>query len=500
MIDIGNLLNHLPLLSRKRPISIDRLSVRTFAGIPADGDDGDVIGLFRSLDITSRDVHLGKNGTAQQARAAAHGRESLPAVIDVAGVPFLEVLVDIEAGGGEPFVKAADVRLVDIAGTGAAGDHVIGADAEKRHILHALHGKSGPVVLEQHQAFSRALADQLSMRCEIRLVGILVLRETRGAYDVFQHSAHVGVELFFGDISFADPRDDPRHLCLIAGLHQVISGIDGFYRAFLGAPVGHHDAVIPPFVPKDGGEQTAALLGEFPVQLVVRGHDGPWIGLFDHDLEALQIEFAKGAPAYPGIGHVAVGLGVIGSIVLGAHADPVALDAFDIGGRHFSGEQRIFGKILEVAATERITMKVHSRCQQHVDPVFFNLLSHRGRKFLDERGIPGAGHHGSHRKSGAVIGVLVVAAGRADAQPSGAVRKHGPGDAESRNGAGSAGRTGHEIPDLRRDARKSLAPSGAYEQTGLFLQGHGVRHLVDVVPVKLGLSRHRHDTQRPGKE
>ena len=176
--------------------------------------------------------------------------------------------------------------------------------------------------------------------------------------------------------------------------------------------------------------------------------------------------------------------------MLGTDAYSIALDAADIGRRHLSGQQRIFRKILEVAAAERVAVQVETRGKENVGAVLLDLLSHRGRQFFDQRSVPGGCEHGTYRESGSVKGLVSTGTCGIDADSGRTISKDGLGNTEAWDGTGSAGGAGDErLVGRRQCAGGHTAPAGAHQQRCLLLQGHGLEDLVDVVFLKFRLSK-----------
>ena len=132
-------------------------------------------------------------------------------------------------------------------------------------------------------------------------------------------------------------------------------------------------------------------------------------------------------------------------------------------------------------------MDVHARGKEHVHAVFVDFISHRGGHFFHEGGVPGAGEQRTHGEAGAVEGLARPLAGRLDAQAGRAVGQHSPGDAETLDGPGVAGRAGHLGGDAGGDAVHDLGAGATHQEGGFFFKGHGGKDLVDVVLAELRL-------------
>ena len=82
--------------------------------------------------------------------------------------------------------------------------------------------------------------------------------------------------------------------------HKIVSGSDAFCGrgasvSVCCGPVGHDDARKAPFLSCSGRAQIVAVGGVDTVYLVVGGHDRLWLGFFDCNFEALQIDLTQSA-------------------------------------------------------------------------------------------------------------------------------------------------------------------------------------------------------------
>ncbi len=138
---------------------------------------------------------------------------------------------------------------------------------------------------------------------------ILSLKSPHYSYELevknhFQDSLGTGGQVFFLEIlvifgtqriqDFAAVGVGSRH-------HKIISGGDAFCGggASVGVccgPVGHDDAGKAPFLSCSGcaTDRSCWRCGT-PVYLVVGGHDRFWLGFFDCNFEALQIDLTQSA-------------------------------------------------------------------------------------------------------------------------------------------------------------------------------------------------------------
>ena len=127
-------------------------------------------------------------------------------------------------------------------------------------------------------------------------------------------------------------------------------------------------------------------------------------------------------------------------------------------------------------------------------------IDHKGN-ILHEGDVPGAGEQGTHRETGAVIGIAVTLTGRLDAQAGRAVGEDGAGDAEALDRTGVAGGAGNLPGGTGGDAVHHGGTGAANEQGGFLLQGHRLDDFFDVVlgQFRLGQGSERHDERCNGQ-
>ena len=130
---------------------------------------------------------------------------------------------------------------------------------------------------------------------------------------------------------------------------------------------------------------TLIVLAWSAIDLVIACHDRQRLGLFDHDFKIPQIDFPQRPLGDAGIVSVAVRLLVVAGEMLGTGGLSLALYAAHHCRRHLAGEQRVLGKVLEIAAAEGIAVDVHARGKLHVYAVMDHFLAHLGR---EGRGVP----------------------------------------------------------------------------------------------------------------
>ena len=193
---------------------------------------------------------------------------------------------------------------------------------------------------------------------------------------------------------------------------EVVSGGNAFCGggASVGVccgPVGHDDARKAPFLSCSGRAQIVAVGGMDTVYLVVGGHDRLWLGFFDCNFEALQVNLSQGALGDDARYAAAVFFLIVAGVMFDGRSDPVpALDASCEGCRHFSADERILGIVFEVAAAERIAVDIHARCKPEGHAELLQLCADHASHFLEKRRIERLRQKRSDRNRTAVLIVI----------------------------------------------------------------------------------------------
>ena len=212
-----------------------------------------------------------------------------------------------------------------------------------------------------------------------------------------ENTGHLAVDGRLGDLAGADgPHQGLGPGSVRAGHDQVLRGPGAFQRPD-GGPVADHYAVEAPLAVQRGLQQVALGRGG-AVDRVVRAHHEPGVCLGDGLLEREQVQLAKSAVTDLDVDREAVGLGVVGHVMLRCSADAVVLHAFHVGGGEIGGEHGILAECLEVPSAERGAVQVDGRAEHHVDALAAGL--HRGRGAIapgDVR-IPGRRERGGGRE------------------------------------------------------------------------------------------------------
>ena len=209
-------------------------------------------------------------------------------------------------------------------------------------------------------------------------------------------------------------------------------------------PVGHHGALISPLIAQDGLYEVLAFGGIDAVDVVVRRHHRPRLGLLDGYFEALEIDFAESPLRDVRIGVHAVGFLVVGSEVLDARTHLILLDAPDIRRGRFAGHHGVFGVVFEVASAERVSHDIDGRSQEHVGTILLHLLTDGGSHLLDELGVPCRGEQGADGEMRTVVSSLVALSGGIDTKSGRSVGQHDGGYAERIEREGGSGSSRHE--------------------------------------------------------
>lgn len=109
----------------------------------------------------------------------------------------------------------------------------------------------------------------------------------------------------------------------------------------------------------------------------------------DGDLEVFQVKFAGSTLAYTDIIPQTGGLLIVEGIVLDGCTYALALYTIDIGCSNVTGENGILTVILEVTASERITVQTDTRSQQHVCTILQDFIANGRTDFLYKLCVPG---------------------------------------------------------------------------------------------------------------
>ena len=112
-----------------------------------------------------------------------------------------------------------------------------------------------------------------------------------------------------------------RHDKVVSGGNAFCGG--GASISVCCSPVGHDDARKTPFLSCSGRAQIVAVGGMDTVYLVVGGHDRHWLGFFDGDFEALQVNLTQGALGDDTRYAAAVFFLIVAGVMFDGRSDPV---------------------------------------------------------------------------------------------------------------------------------------------------------------------------------
>ena len=179
--------------------------------------------------------------------------------------------------------------------------------------------------------------------------------------------------------------DAPR--AVGSGHHQVLRRA-GAVEAAHGRPVTDHDAVEAPLAVERRLEQVVLGHGG-AVDGVVGAHHQPGLRLGDRLLEGQQVELAQRSFVDLDVDGEAVGLGVVGDVVLRGGADTVVLHAAHVRRGEVGGQDRVLAEALEVPAVERGAVQVDGGAEHDVDPLATGLDRGRRAVATGDVGVPG---------------------------------------------------------------------------------------------------------------
>ena len=187
------------------------------------------------------------------------------------------------------------ITYIDSSTTKSTRHKVVGVDTEESHRLQATDRESC-IVLQEHHTLGAALAGNGSMSLEVGLATIFIPLETWSLHDVFQHTAHVAVNVIYVQFARFHRVYYIFYLCRIARHHQVVASSHLlFYRQVftLTNPVGLDNSLISPVVTQDIGQEIFVALCIDAVYLIICRHNSPWIALAHHHLKALEIKLTQ---------------------------------------------------------------------------------------------------------------------------------------------------------------------------------------------------------------
>ena len=463
------------------------VTIGAFTSLTAKANQSDVGTLCLIGDGTCRNCKFGKHRLAPTECVGKLG--SILALLEllVVVVEVLQFFGNRKACIGDALHQIDGISLVHITRTCSTCDEVVCGNTEYGHVLHVLHRQSIAIILEQYHTFSSRLTSDSSMFLQIRFVAVFVAFEARSANDVLEDALGIAVEVGHRNNAIVHALDDAVDLGLVTWFHKVVAGNDSLHRAFLGTPVGHHDALEAPLVAQNGGEQSMTLLGEFAIDLIVGRHHGPGISLLHGNLEALEINLTQSTLAHYFVDKGAVGLLRIHGEVLDRSADALALDATNVSSSNLACYQRIFGIVLEIASAKGRTMNVHTRSEQNVATVFEHLVANAMAYAFYQFGVPCASQSGSYGKSCSIIGVGIALACGTNTHTGRTIGQYSRRNTEARDGTGSACCTWNKVGMSAEDTIEllgCLCNAVTYAKGGFLLKRHCLEDFIYVVGIQ----------------
>ena len=313
-----------------------------------------------------------------------------------------------EASGGlspgfEQLARRFDASGIDLGGSRSLEARSVCKIADEGDARAGVQGQQIVVVTQKRDRLGGNARGQLVVRP--RLVGPGGGQPGAGRRDV---ENFLGARIDVGRIQFPDldGRDDLAGTRQAGGGHlETAAGarcLDGTVRT---APVGDDHAVETPLGAQDVGQQVLVFVRVGAVNEVVGAHDRPRLSRSADDLEAGQVDFAHRALVHDGIrGHAAQFLRVDGE-VLGAGSGTRGLDSFDEAGGHASSKDRVLGKVLKVASTQRRALDVEARAEQNVHTKASGLHTQCLAHLTRQVGIPRCSNSGGRREAGRLLGL-----------------------------------------------------------------------------------------------
>ena len=323
------------------------------------------------------------------------------------------------------------------------------------------------------------------MADKVGLVGVGIVAEARCLHDVLQQSAHVAVHVVDAQLALLHGLNDLFRLLLVARFHQVVAGshLDGCVQILADAyPVGHHHALEAPVLAQYLRQQVVVPHRVLAVHLVIRRHHRPGLALPHGNLESAQVQFASRAGRHPLVNARAVRLLRVHGVVFRRGAHALALHAADVGCRYLARHQRVFREVFEVAAAQRVAMQVHARTQYHVAAILHRLLADGRAYALQQVCVPCCRQTRPDGEACGVEGLRGALTSGVDAHAGRSVSEHRCRYAQSWDGRRLSGCSRHAVGAVAHHGVLAEEVLGAaHEQSRLFLQRHGLQHLVDVV-------------------
>ncbi|MNV69996.1 hypothetical protein D3C71_1629340 [compost metagenome] len=150
-----------------------------------------------------------------------------------------------------------------------------------------------------------------------------------------------------------------RHIQVTAGKHtfNTITGC---------APIGHYNAVIPPFITQDRIQQQLVLRGERTIQAIVGAHDRVGLRFFYNAFKSPEVNLAKCAFIDNAVAYEPVILIGVGGKMLDADSDALTLHSPHKCRAEYAGDQRVLRVVFEVPPAQWTALDIDAGREQHV--------------------------------------------------------------------------------------------------------------------------------------
>ena len=145
---------------------------------------------------------------------------------------------------------------------------------------------------------------------------------------------------------------------------EVHSGGDADDAVVDGAPVVDDEAAEAPLLAEDRGEEVVVIGAVDAIQPIVGAHHRPRLRL-DGALKGGEVDLAERGLVDARVRDHPEELLVVRREVLERRAHAQRLHAADEGGRQHARQQRVFGKVLKVAAAQRVALDVDAGAEHH---------------------------------------------------------------------------------------------------------------------------------------
>ena len=227
------------------------------------------------------------------------------------------------------------------------------------------------------------------------------------AVDDRQDPAHGAVKRFDRKTSGPDGGDDELVGMPSGGGHlQFAARRDSRDMVVDRAPVGHDEAVEAPVVAQPSGQRGRVFRTVHAVRLIIGRHHGPGAALLYGAFEIRPVYLAERPFVDHGVDRHAAGFLIVGGEMLERGADVLRLDPVDPGGGDFPGNDRIFGKILEIPAAERRALDICPRAEEDLDVFGLGFVPQRRSHPENEVAVEGAGQARSRREADGDFAVM----------------------------------------------------------------------------------------------